>query len=127
MADDPKALALARHYLEIENPKRALEALERSHADELESPEFWELRADALLRLGRYGEGARAAREGLARDPDEIVLLDLLCLCELNLDNLSSAEQALDRALELTSGTRTCSRTAPSCSRSRAVSTRQKT
>jgi tetratricopeptide (TPR) repeat protein len=29
------------------------------------------------------------------------VLLDLLCLCELNLDNLSSAEQALDRALEL--------------------------
>jgi Flp pilus assembly protein TadD len=50
-------LALAYHRLDRGRPDRALDALEKVSAPELESYEFWNLRAHALFELGRRDEG----------------------------------------------------------------------
>lgn len=93
-------MALARHYLEVDQPRRTLDLLGRADVDP-EDPEIWALRAEALYRLDRYREGAEAARDGLARDPEEPTLLDVLAMCELELGELAAAERALLAALEL--------------------------
>jgi Flp pilus assembly protein TadD len=101
MPSDAGALGLARHFLEVQRPERALEALGRAASEELETQEFWSLRAEALLRLNRPDQGAAAAREGITRYPDDFVLLDLLALCELDRGNKAGAREAIERALDL--------------------------
>ena len=91
------ALALARHYAAIGQPRRVLEALER--AEPVDEPEFWALRGEALYQVDRYEEGADAARRGLELEPENIVLLDVLALNLIELDELAGAEQALLSAL----------------------------
>jgi tetratricopeptide (TPR) repeat protein len=95
-----KQLALARHYLAVAQPGRVLDVLGEADID-LEDPDVWSLRAEALYQLDRYEAGAAAARDGLARDPEEISLLDVLALCEAELGHLAAAERALLAALEL--------------------------
>jgi tetratricopeptide (TPR) repeat protein len=96
---DAKKLGLARHYSEIGQPERALEALDGT--DAFESAEGWVLRADALYQLDRYPEGAEAARRGLELDPEDVGLLDVLALNLIELGDLAGAEQALLSALEI--------------------------
>ena len=96
---DYKKLELARHYSEIGQPRRVLEALDGTEA--FESPEGWALRGEALYQLDRYTEGAEAARRGLELEPDEMVLLDVLALNLIELGDLPGAERALLSALEL--------------------------
>jgi tetratricopeptide (TPR) repeat protein len=98
-AADP--IELASHYLRVGRPDRALEALERADSDELEEPEFWRLRASALFRQRRWKEGAKAAREGLVRDADNVALLEVLALCSLQCGKKADAERALRQALSL--------------------------
>ena len=94
-------LDLARHHLHVGRPDRALEALERADPEELEEPEFWELRASALFDQRRWKEGVKAAREGLARDADDVALLEVLALCSLQCGKKADAERALRDALSL--------------------------
>ncbi len=94
-------LALARHYVEIDRPQLALDALAKARDDALSDPEFWLLRAEALRELERPDEAAEAARRGLELDAEDISLLDALALAELDRDRLEPAQQALAAALEL--------------------------
>jgi tetratricopeptide (TPR) repeat protein len=94
-------LDLARHHLRVGRPDRALEALARADSDELEGAEFWRLRASALFDLRRWKDGAKAAREGLARDADSVPLLELLGLCALESGKKGEAERALRDALSI--------------------------
>lgn len=96
-----RTLALARHHLEIDQPQRALERLDRVGPAAVDDPDFWELRAMALLELERYGDAREAAREGLRLEGESIILLDALSLAEAHLGNLEEAERALLEALRL--------------------------
>ena len=75
---------LARHYVDIDRPQDALGALGRVTGQALEEPEYWAVRAHALLQLDRPDESAEAARRGLETDPEDIVLLVLLALVEVH-------------------------------------------
>jgi Flp pilus assembly protein TadD len=88
--------ALARRFLELRRPERALDALGES-LDE----ESWALRAEAFLQLGRWDDAVESARRGLAEDPSDITLLDLLALAEAKRGDLAAAERAIRTALEL--------------------------
>jgi Flp pilus assembly protein TadD len=88
--------ALARRFLELRRPDRALDALGES-LDE----ESWALRAEAFLQLGRWHDAAESARRGLADEPTDITLLDLLALAEAKRGDLPAAERAIRNALEL--------------------------
>lgn len=92
-------LALARHYVRVQRPERALEALARG-AD-VDDPEFHELRGRALYELDRYEEAKQAAQAGLAIEPNDVTLLGVLCDCERELGGLAESERALLAALEL--------------------------
>ena len=100
MSEPDRRVVLARHYLEVGRPLDALGTLERGGVD-LEDTEVWSVRAEALFLLDRYHEGAAAARDGLARDPDDVTLLDVLAMCELEQGRLAEAERALLAALEV--------------------------
>src|SRR5205085_2777003 len=78
-------LGLARHYLSIGNPKRALAELEQT-GEGLDAAEYWVIRAEALFELGRWRDAAEAARRGLEVDADHVTLLDVLAISELRLD-----------------------------------------
>lgn len=97
---DGRQVALARHYLEVDQPRRVLDILGGGDVD-LDDPDVWALRAEALYQLDRYDDGAQAARDGLVRDPEDLTLLDVLAMCESERGNLAQAERALLAALEL--------------------------
>jgi tetratricopeptide (TPR) repeat protein len=92
-------LELARHYLAVGNPQRALDALAQTSA--VDDEDYWEVRAGALLDLDRWEEAAEAARGGLALEPDDVFLLDMLAIAELELHHGGAALEAIDAALEL--------------------------
>lgn len=100
MEPDGKNLALAHHYLDIDQPQRALQALDSSGAT-VEAPDYWLLRGQALYDLGRYAEARTAAREGLAREPESVGLLYLSCNAEVKLGDAAAAERAILAALRL--------------------------
>jgi hypothetical protein len=72
-----QGLALAGHYLDVEQPRRALDVLAGLGGGAPEQLGFWEVRAQALLDLERFDEALQAAEEGLRRDADSLVLLSL--------------------------------------------------
>jgi tetratricopeptide (TPR) repeat protein len=94
-----RARELARHYLEVDQPQRALEALARARGDELEDPEIWALRGWALIDLDRFDEAAAVARDALARWVDDVDFLRLLAVAEAHRDHLAQAEEAVLAAL----------------------------
>ncbi len=96
-------LALAERYVDIDQPERALAALDRLDGSALEDPEPWRLRAAALALLERHEESADAARRGLELDPDDVGLLALLGLARSRLGDPAGAEEALLAALRLQS------------------------
>jgi tetratricopeptide (TPR) repeat protein len=97
-ADDP--LALARHYLQIGNARRALAELDQA-PDAVDDEEFLWLRAHALFQLDRWDEAAHAAQAGLERDAEDVELLDVLALAELERGREKEALARIDAALEL--------------------------
>jgi len=94
-------LGLARHDLDRDRPDRALAALSKVTGDELETYEFWWLRARALYRLRRWNEAIDAARTGLEREPDDFPLLDVLALAQLESGERKQARATIEHALEL--------------------------
>lgn len=101
MSNTDRGLRLARHYLDVDRPERALELLERLEDVDLEDPAPWLLRGRALYGLGRFDDAARAAGEGLARDPELPPLLYLRCDCEERRGDLAAAERAILECLRL--------------------------
>jgi tetratricopeptide (TPR) repeat protein len=95
---EARRLDLARHYSEIGQPQRVLEALDGTES--FEDPEGWSLRGEALYHLDRHREGADAARRGLELEPEDPGLLDVLALNLMELGDLAGAEQALLTALD---------------------------
>ncbi len=100
MVAEADSFTLARHYVEVGQPRRALETLDAAGA-ELEDPRFWVLRAVAHYDLDEEDKAARAAREGLERAPHDIHLLSMLSASEAELGHLAEAERAILAALEL--------------------------
>jgi predicted Zn-dependent protease len=96
-----RARELARHYLEVDQPERALEALGRATGDDLNDPEVWALRGWALVDLDRHEESVQVARDALARWPGDVDFLRLLAVGEAHRDRLAEAETALLAGLEL--------------------------
>jgi tetratricopeptide (TPR) repeat protein len=94
-------LVLARHDLDRDRPDRALAALSRVTGPELETHDFWSLRARALYRLRRWDEAIEAAQTGLERKPDDFVLLDVLALAQLEGGHKKQARATIEHALEL--------------------------
>jgi tetratricopeptide (TPR) repeat protein len=92
-------LVRARHDLDRGRPDRALAALARVTGPELESEEFWRLRAHALYESRDWKAAAAAAREGLDRDPGDFELLDLLALAQLESGRKKDARATIDGAL----------------------------
>lgn len=101
MQETTSIATLARHYLDIGRPERALEALDRPGAADMEGAELWYLRGQALYELDRFEDANRVALAGLAQLPESIPLLFLRCNCAAKLDDLASAEQAILTALQL--------------------------
>jgi len=94
-------LELARHYVEMERPQRALDALRDVGEDALEDSDYWQIRAEALLDLERWDEAAEAAKAGLALDPDDVVLLDALAIARVEAGWIVEARETIDAALEI--------------------------
>jgi tetratricopeptide (TPR) repeat protein len=94
-------LVRARHDLARRRPDRALVALEKVTGPELETHEFWELRATALYDLGRWDEAIQAAREGLDREPGDFELLDALALAQLERGRKKQALATIESALAI--------------------------
>jgi tetratricopeptide (TPR) repeat protein len=94
-------LVLARHDLARDRPDRALDALSKVTGPELETYEFWSLRARALYRLRRFDEAIEAAQAGLERDPGDLLLLDVLALAQLESGAKKQARRTIEHALEV--------------------------
>src|SRR5207253_3728892 len=94
-------LVRARHDLDRDRPDRALDALSKVTEPELETYEFWTLRARALYRLRRWEEALEAAQTGLERRPDDFQLLDVLALAHLESGHKKQARTTIEHALEL--------------------------
>lgn len=94
-------LVKARHDLARGRPDRALVALSQVTGAELESEEFWSLRAAALFDAGDANAAVAAAEEGLTRDPGDFVLLDILALAQLAAGRKKEALETVESALLL--------------------------
>jgi tetratricopeptide (TPR) repeat protein len=101
MAAVEDRLELARHYLEIGNARRALAELEQGGSAAVEDDEFWLIRAEALCELKRWSEAAEAARRALVDFPQSVTLLDILAICQLELDDPAGADKTILAALEV--------------------------
>jgi tetratricopeptide (TPR) repeat protein len=91
----------ARHDLARRRPDRALHTLATVTSTELESAEFWALRARALHQLDRWNDAVEAACTGLAIAPGDVELLDLLALAQLAGGKRRQARATIEHALEL--------------------------
>jgi tetratricopeptide (TPR) repeat protein len=95
------AFARASHYLDIDRPQSALDALTELGGGALEDAHFWELQTQALLDLERFDQARRAAEEGLRLDADSLALLAMAAAAEARLGVLDEAERHLLAALRL--------------------------
>ncbi|HEX8205028.1 MAG TPA: tetratricopeptide repeat protein, partial [Solirubrobacteraceae bacterium] len=99
-ADTHAALSVARRFIEIGRPERALDALDRAGAGP-EDEEAWGLRAWALAGLERWDDAARVIGDLLADDPEDVQMLALLSAVEEERGDLAAAERAVLSALRL--------------------------
>ncbi len=93
-------LALARHYVTVNQPQRALDALARL-SPEAEDVEAQRLRGWAMFALEDFDGAARVVRGGLDQAPDSPDLLNLLALSEGQLGRLGEAERAILSGIRL--------------------------
>lgn len=97
--DADRGLTLARHFLEIGQPARALEHLDRAAGAAGLGPEHWHLRAWALTALDKHDAAREAITAGLASAPDDVDLLLALCDSHARSGDLEGAERAVLAAL----------------------------
>lgn len=92
-------IALARHFLSINQPQRVLDILSHLNSADLENWEFWYIRGRALYQLERFDEAFNTAQTGLSKEPEAISLLYLLCNLYAERDNLAMAETLILKTL----------------------------
>lgn len=97
--DADRGLTLARHFLEIGQPARAIEHLDRAAGAAELGPEHWHLRAWALTALDRHDAAREAITTGLASAPGDVDLLLALCDSHARTGDLEGAERAVLAAL----------------------------
>ena len=95
---DEQYLDLAEHFLRIENPKRALEELDKINQF---SRTYWYLRAWANYKLKNFQQAKEFLLKALEDNPDDLQILYLLTQSERQLGNLKSAEQHISKLIEL--------------------------
>jgi tetratricopeptide (TPR) repeat protein len=78
-----------------------LARLEEVTGAELETCDFWSLRAYALYGLSRWDEAAEAAQAGIRCEPEDAGLLDVLALAQLESGRKREARATIDAAIEL--------------------------
>lgn len=98
-AETQRLIALARHYLQISRPDRALEVLEQSQFVDHSSETVWFLRGKALYDLKDFTRALDAANFGLKQAPESRQLLALLGDIEVKRDDWAAAERAYLSAL----------------------------
>lgn len=98
--DTGDSFYLARHWLSIHDPDRAIEALARvpTAAESAEAHGLW---TAALMQLERYEEAEAAAQRGLALEPEHEGLLQLLASTRWRKGDRAGAERAFLEALAL--------------------------
>ena len=64
-------------------------------------PEYWLIRSGAHYGLGEWEQGATAAQRGLALDPEDTGLLNIVALCQLENGQDGPADRTLFRALAI--------------------------
>jgi Flp pilus assembly protein TadD len=94
-------LALAGHYLGVGRPDETLRILDDAPSEALAEPAYWLMRARANFGLDRYPEGVEASQRGLALDPEDTDLLNILALCQLEGGHEGDADRTLYRALAI--------------------------
>jgi predicted Zn-dependent protease len=101
VSDTPdRARELARHYLGVAQPERALDAIAQARPGELEDPELWALRGWALVDLDRHEEAVGVASDALGRWPGDVDFLRLLAVAQAQRDHLAEAEAAVLAGLQ---------------------------
>ncbi|WP_026370338.1 tetratricopeptide repeat protein [Kallotenue papyrolyticum] len=96
-----RALALARHYIEIDRPQQALEVLSRGALGESDQTELWRWRALAHYMLDQHDQALRAAKELLALAPNDLMGLSMLGLAHMARGEFAEAEAAWLAGLRL--------------------------
>ncbi len=94
-------LALAAHYLGVGRPAETLRILDDAPSEALAEPAYWLVRARANFDLDTYEDGVKAAQRGLAIDPEDTDLLNILALCQLEGGREADADKTLYRALAI--------------------------
>jgi len=98
---DGSGLDLARHWLEVGRPERALEQLTRLPAEEGLSREAFVLRAASLHDLDRDEDAAAAAETGLGQYGPDPQLLAVLGTARWSANRYEDAERAMLDGLAL--------------------------
>lgn len=91
----------ARHYLTVRQADRALDALDDAGASAFEHPDFWVLRATALLDLQRPEDALDTVKRGLASDPQSASLHYLRAHALQDLEQWIDSESAFESVLAL--------------------------
>lgn len=89
-----RSLAQARHWISIDRAERALDALATAGPGAAEVPEVFLLQAVAHLDLGHREEARAAAESGLALDPANPALLEILGIAHWKRNDRPAAERA---------------------------------
>lgn len=90
--------ALAEHWLEVGQAKRALETLEQADPDDART---WRLRASALHAAEDNERLVAAAQEGLRIEPEDTYLMRLLAHAHIETGQPSRGERVLRNAIEI--------------------------
>jgi predicted Zn-dependent protease len=97
-------LGLARHYLGIGQPSRALDILESNADIPLDDPRVWFIRGRSFYDLTEFDRSEDAALSGLACAPEHAGLLAVLGDARVQLGKFADAERAYLDALRQTPG-----------------------
>ncbi|WP_051195836.1 tetratricopeptide repeat protein [Meiothermus rufus] len=102
--DAATGIERALQHLANGEPVLALRVLDRVSWMDLGWPEYWQVRAEAYLRLGAYRQAASSAKEGLAENPSHLPLWVVRIRALLELGELDKAQHALIHATSLFPG-----------------------
>lgn len=95
-----RSLAQARHWLSMGRPEKVLDALADAGPGATTSPDAFLLRAAAHTQLRRWEEARQAAEDGLALDPRDHRLLEVLGIVHWNRGDRPAAEKAFLAGLQ---------------------------
>ena len=94
-------LELAEHFIDLRQPQKALEYLNRVAEEDLETALHWRLRTQAYYQLNRKKEALTCANNGLALAPENLTLLLLFGMLQEDAGDVAAAERTFLKGLGL--------------------------